>query len=79
MNPRLRVLVGGIAGTLIALFAGVGIANENYLLTVLVGAAVLRAAQCTDRSRDARVEVRPRAGDHAAGEGRRPWCQPARR
>lgn len=41
MNPRLRVLVGGIAGTLIALFAGVGIANENYLLTVLFGAAVL--------------------------------------
>jgi len=44
MNPRLRVLVGGIAGTLIALFAGVGIANENYLLTVLVGAAVLGAS-----------------------------------
>lgn len=41
MNPRLRLFLGGVAGTLVALFAGVGIANENYLLTVLVGAAVL--------------------------------------
>jgi hypothetical protein len=36
----------------------------------LVRSAVLGAAQCADRARDGRVDVRVGAGDHACGEGR---------
>jgi len=43
MNPRLRILLGGILGALVAVVAGVSIANESYLLVTLVSAAALWA------------------------------------
>lgn len=36
MNPRLRIAIGGIAGTIIALFAGFGIANESYIFALII-------------------------------------------
>jgi O-antigen ligase len=43
MNPRMRVIVCGVIGTVVACIAGVGIANESYALAIIVSLAALWA------------------------------------
>jgi O-antigen ligase len=41
MNPRMRVIICGVIGAIVACIAGVGIANESYALAALVSLAAL--------------------------------------